>query len=120
MPKKLAVEVDHEVRKLSGEGFSKVDIVKRLKGTKNEISLRTVNNILNFVGNRRNHKSVGLSSPKVEHRKHPRPSRHKQNVAKVNRWTDKENPPSQRKMARHLKVSLSTVSNIIHLDLKKK
>src|SRR5438105_1422176 len=118
MPKKLATEVDIAVRKLSGESFSHRDIVKQLKLLGTEISRRTVGNLLSFTGFRRNHKSIGLTSPKGDHKPHPMPVRTKQLIRKVGALTNKENPPSQGQMTKKFHVSQRTIQNIIRKDLE--
>ena len=120
MPKKLASEVDSLVRALSRSGLSNRDVVKALKKDGINISRSTVQNVLSYVGNRRNHKSVGLKSPKVEHKQHVKVKRSRSLIGKVNTETCKENPPSQRAMARKFRVSQDTIRKIINEDLRKK
>ena len=120
MPKRLAPEVDLAVIKFAREGLSQRSIVKELLKDGITISHKTVANIINSIGNRRNHKSVGLSSPKIEHKQHRRSIRTDKLIRQVDALTRKENPLSQNQIAKKLKVSQSTINNIIHQDLGKK
>jgi [histone H3]-lysine36 N-dimethyltransferase SETMAR len=117
MPKKFDPEVDHQVRAFSSAGLSYRAIVEKVRESGFDISLSGVFNIVNCIGYRRNDKLVGLPSPK---KSHPTVVRTKELIGKIDKMTDKENPLSQRQMAKRLGVSVHTVSKVIHQDLKKK
>ena len=69
----------------------------------------TVANIISCIGFRRNHKSIGLSLPKVTHRQHRRSARTKSLIRKIDKLTSVENPLSLTKLLKKLKVDKKTV-----------
>jgi len=117
MPKKLNSEVEYLTRNYSREGLSIRAIVKKLEASDHQISKSTVSNIVNCIGNRRNHKLVGMSSPKK-----PQPSKKvtKDILRKIDLLTDKENPPSQSFIAKKFNLAQTTVSFVIRKKLGKK
>src|SRR5665811_1677922 len=93
MSKKLDPEVEYLVRPYSRGGLSQRKIVETLKASGHKISKTCVFNIVNCIGNRRNHKLFGLPSPQKT-----QPSRTvtKAMIHKIDVLTLKENPQSQR------------------------
>jgi hypothetical protein len=114
MPKKLAPEVDALIFAFSKMGFSRRQVQSKLKEQNITVSDKTVSNVLNSIGYRRNHKSVGLSSPKKEQ---PRTVRTRALIQKIDNLTNKKDPPTQRAMAASLGVSVGTVNNVLCEDL---
>lgn len=115
MPKVFPKEVEVLVRHLSKENFSSRKIVEKVKNEGYSISKSGVALILNSIGERRNHEESGVPIPR---KPHPRHIRTNVLIQKIDKWTDKENPPSQREMAKRLKTSVHTVSKVIHEDLQ--
>lgn len=106
MPKKTDAKVEGMVLGLSEAGLTQRSIVSRLKQKGIAISQRSVSNIVNNNGKRRQAKAKGLSSPvKVQPAKVVNPGI----VRRIDVLTSKENPPSQRELSRRVGVSLSTV-----------
>ena len=70
--------------------------------------------MLNSIGYGRNHKAVGLRSPK---KKQPRTVWTKQLIRKNDAMTNRKHPPTQRAMATSLGVSVGTVNTVIREDL---
>jgi hypothetical protein len=114
MPKKIASEVEVLVKTFSKDGLSCRAIQKKLKELNFIVRYGAISNIINYVGFRRNHKSVGMASPK---KYQPRNVTDKVLIQKLNRLISKESPPSLNKMATILKLSKGTIFNIIHQDL---
>ena len=117
MPKRIPPEVETLVFAFSKFGLSRRKIQAKLKEQNHVISGQTVSNILQSVGYRRNHKVVGLKSPKKEQ---PRTARTKELIKKIDQLTNKEHPPSQNAIAKQLNVSklvTSTVGRVIREDL---
>jgi len=117
MPKLIGPEVEILVRHLSKQGFSFRAISDHLKRENFDVSFKTIGNIINCIGYRRNHKLVGLPSPE---KPQPKGKVTKRLIREVDVLTDEKNPPSQVSMSQRFNVSRRTIGRIIHQELKKK
>ena len=117
MPKKLSGAVEAQVQTLSREGYSIRTIKTKLKKSGTSLGKSTIADVINSIGQRRNHKLVGLPTPENFQ---PRKVRTNQLIKKIDKFTDKENPPNQNETAKMLRVSQSTVGRAIRDDLNGK
>lgn len=117
MQKKLPVEVERLILALSEQGMTQNDVKKALLGQGYSVGLKTIYNVLHCIGERREARQQGFSTPP---KPHPRPKRTKALLRKIDLLTSKENPPSQDCMAKRFSVSQRTTGRVIHKDLGKK
>ena len=110
MPKKIDPEVEGRVKALSGLGLTLEVIVDTLKGDNIIISKSCVHNIVSGKGKRRQAKLQGLPSPvKVQPPKKVTTAM----MRRLDLLTSRENPKSQRELARSLQVSQPHVCRLI-------
>src|SRR5882672_2888990 len=110
MPKIIEPKVEVPVLTIYKEEMTFADIGRRLRGQNIIIGNQTISDIVKNVGKRREAKAKGLSTPKVL-----QPSRtiSRAQIRKVKLFATKENPPSQRDIAKRVKMSKSYVSMLI-------
>lgn len=102
---------------LSEEKYAYSVIQKRCESHGFVISKASIGNIVNKKGKKR---QIGASSGTKIPNKYPRKKRTSSTIAKVRCLMLKENPPSQRTVAKSLKCSVSTVNKMINVDLNLK
>lgn len=108
---------DDYIRLLSGEGYSGPMISKTLKKYGINTTKMTISRVLNNK-TKSSRKSAGhVVSPHKP--RCPLRVRTEDNIAFVDKETEKENPLSLRSMAKVLKCSPKTIHTIIHKDLNK-
>lgn len=105
-------KLDGRVEQLHKLGYSYRMIISVLKKEQISISYGLVHKIVHKIGKIR---ALGDNNcTKVRHKDNIRtPTK----LKKVSDYVQKENSPTQRSIAKELKVSISTVNNIIHKDL---
>ena len=116
MAPRLTPEEEGVIKTLSKLNYSYSMIIKEVKGQRFSISKRSIYNILKNKGIRREAHAAGLPPPPI---KCPLRVLTPTVLRKIDLLTSKESPPSQRQIARKVKVSQSTVKNAIKV-LKKK
>ena len=116
MPKILSVEVEVLTKSFSEGGRSIRWILNHLKGKGHQVSYGGIWRIINGEGEKRQAKAKGLDSPK---KKQPYRKRTPAVIRAIRRMTSRENPPSQRQMARTTGVTQHTVRNVIKQNLSK-
>ena len=90
-------------------------IANHLKKLGHVVSHKTVSNVINKKGKKRQARENGIIyKPSVRSRKVT-----KSMLVKLDRWTSNPNPLSQKEMAKRLGISQPLVSTIIKRDLKK-
>ena len=107
MPRnKISDIIEGRILQLLQQGYSQPRIVNVLKLNRIHISQPTVSNVKRKIGRQRNSES----KIKISRRK---PAQTTSIVKKVIKKIDVEDPPSQRAIAKSVRISQSTVSNII-------
>lgn len=101
----------------SEEKYSYFVIQKRCESHGFVISKASIGNIVKNKGKKR---QIGSWSGTKISNKYPRKKRTSSTIAKVRCLMLKENPPSQRTVAKSLKCSVSTVNKMINVDLNLK
>jgi len=115
MPKKISLECEAVVKAFSKDNLSQRAIKDKVNSLGFEVSQSTISNILNSVGISRQAISLGQ---KVPPNKYPRVIRTPAFIRKVANMTTRENPKSQRNMAKLLGTSQATIQKVIKVDLK--
>src|SRR5713101_3479745 len=88
--------------------------------SKTKMSFRKIQEILknkNIAGTSRVTHALGIAKPRQIH---PRPKRSKTVLQKIEPLFKRQNPSTQRSIAKHLNMSLATVNRAIHQDLNYK
>lgn len=117
MPKKIDPEVEVLVRAFSKEGMTLSQVKKRLEKLGKVISKSGIYNIIKNKGQTRKLITSGVKNPKLLRKPKVKV---KDYIKKIDLWTSKENPPSQREMARRLKCDPKTVRNILKNKFEKR
>lgn len=102
---------------LSEEKYSYFVIQKQCESHGFAISKASIGNIVNKKGKKC---QIGASSGTKIPNKYPKKTWTSSTIAKVRCLMLKENPPSQRTVAKSLKCSVSTVNKMINVDLNLK
>ena len=92
-------------------GFRENRDKNRLKRLAHEVNRPTIHAVLSNKGIRRNAITKSLPVPK---RQYPKKIWTKPLISKIDRLTSKENPPSQRQIAKECHVLQQTVFKVIH------
>ena len=108
----MTAELEERIWTLSDEKYSLRGIQTKLREKGLEVSVKSISNVLNGCGKRREAKASG-NLFKV---KRKRIERTKAMVEKVRRMIDCPNPKSQNEMAKICNVSVSTINQTIHED----
>lgn len=116
MPKTINPECEPLVKAFSKDGLSIRAIKKKLQLSGFSISKSTVANIINNVGVFRQSSLLGQNTPS---KSYPFRLRTPELVKKVCQLTNKENPESQRNIAKLCGVSQTTINKVIKVDPKK-
>ena len=115
MSREIPLELEHRIRQLSMNKWSLRRIANHLKKLGHVVSHKTVSNVINKKGKKRQARENGIIyKPSVCSRKVT-----KSMLVKLDRWTSNPNPLSQKEMAKRLGISQPLVSTIIKRDLKK-
>lgn len=109
MAKHVTAEIEGRVLALRGLNYSHSCIVQQLKSENIIISARTVSNIINKIGRRRENKDFQL--------KRARTVRSKSTIEKVQELINQTNAPSQTNMANAVGCSRRSVQRMITEDL---
>lgn len=116
MPLPLTPEVESTIKTLSKLKYSYSQIIKHLKSWGHSVSKKGITNVLKNRGKKRQALAEGPTPP-------PRRSRRKvltqAVLRKIDLVTSKDNPPTQRQIARQVKVSQSSVNRAIKILNKK-
>jgi transposase len=115
MPKLFDPKVDIDVRRLSIENYTQVQIKKKLKEEDVHVSLSTICRILKNVGISRQAYTENKQPPKY---RRPPIKRIPGTVRKIATMVTKENPTSHRAIQKKTGLSLDTINKVIHKDLK--
>ena len=115
MPKFIDNNTEVDIRRLSKEGYTQNQIVKKLKEENNIVSRSSVSRILNNVGIRRIAISEGKEKPKF---RRPPIKRTPGTIKKVKAMVTKENPESYRSIHKSTGLTHPIINKIIHHDLK--
>lgn len=117
MAPRLSPEAEALVRELSRANLSQKKILSALKQQGIIICRKTLSDIVNWKGKRREAKANGENTP-------PKASKPKKRVPalirKIDLATSKENPPTYSEMSKRYHVSYRTIHRVIHEDLGKK
>src|ERR1700743_231760 len=116
MPKIHPPELEAVVKTLSTDGYTQRGIVNQLKSDKLKVSKTYVHNVLHGKGDKRQSEILGVPPhPK----NHPNLKRTKKLISRVKTEVTKENPKSQRAIARVVGTSQHTIRKVIYQDLNK-
>ena len=115
MPKVLAPGVEPLIFAFSREGLGPSAIRGKLNDNGYHVSVKTIYRTLNCIGKRRR---IEANGGKVEKRKNKRKSKTKDLVKLVAKEVNKNNPLSQRMIARKFNTTQTNVNRIIHEDLE--
>jgi len=88
-----------------------------LKNENIAVSIGLISNVINGVEKSRATHALGIEKPRQIH---PRPKRSKTVLQKIEPLFKRQNPSTQRSIAKHLNMSLATVNRAIHQDLNYK
>jgi [histone H3]-lysine36 N-dimethyltransferase SETMAR len=110
MGKKIDPKVEARINELSKKKYSESMIVKTLKSENVAVSKSLVHNVIKNVGERRQAATAGLPPPV---KRQPRKVATRAVIRKVDALISKRNPPTQRQIAKTVKVSKTTVGRII-------
>ena len=114
MPYKIPIWWEGFITALSKEDYSYSAIIKRCQENNFTITKKGIHGVL------KRSKEYLLESPKKEFQAkicHPRSRRKPDTIRKVKNLVKKENPLTQRAIAKYVKTSTMTVNRIIREDL---
>jgi len=114
MPKLLPPEVEPLIIAFCKDHLSGYLIQKKLKDNGYNISLKSIYNVINCVGEKR---KILTSGGKVMKRNYRRKVRTSEMVKRVAKEISKANPPTQKSIANKLNTSQFNIFKIIHEDL---
>lgn len=116
MPKLLPLNAEYAIKSLSEEGYSQRMIQKALEKQGYKVSNSSIHRVIHDQGNKRSARVHGLPVPANNY---PYVKRTKEAISKIKKESEKENPISQRSMAKIIQSSTRTAGRIIHNNLGK-